>query len=77
MKTLVIKIDRESSLKQLLDLAKKLRLKTKVVEEKTEDAELEDWMRIGVQQISDAYGDDEPDISQITLKEPNPDYNPK
>ncbi len=76
MKTLVIDIDKDSSLKKLLELAKKLRLKTKVVDVKKEDQEREDWMRMGVQNISSAYSNDEPDISGLTLMEPNPKYKP-
>ncbi|MCB9224982.1 MAG: hypothetical protein H6582_12430 [Crocinitomicaceae bacterium] len=37
-------------------------------EEKTE------WKNIGLQGLSNAYGDDEPDYDDLTFFEPNPDY---
>lgn len=40
------------------------------------DDEREFWANVGLWGLSRAYADDEPDISHITLREPNPDYVP-
>lgn len=40
------------------------------------DEDREFWNRVGLWGLARAYGDDEPDISGITLLEPNPDYVP-
>jgi hypothetical protein len=74
MTTLVIKVDKKSSLTKLLELAKKLRLKTKVVETKTETVEHDEWMELSAQGFVNYFSDDEPDINHIILKEPNPGY---
>lgn len=34
------------------------------------------WTRLGATGLTRAYGEDEPDISGITLLEPNPEYKP-
>ncbi len=40
------------------------------------DDEREFWANVGLWGLSRAYAEDEPDISHITLLEPNPDYVP-
>jgi hypothetical protein len=40
------------------------------------DTELEDWRRFGLVNLGHAYSVDEPDISSIPVREPNPDYKP-
>ncbi|MCO6481370.1 MAG: hypothetical protein J5I62_01115 [Flavobacteriales bacterium] len=40
------------------------------------DDEREFWANVGLWGLSRAYAEDEPDISQIKLLEPNPDYIP-
>ena len=40
------------------------------------DDEREFWANVGLMGLARAYADDEPDISAITLLEPNPDYVP-
>ncbi len=77
MKTLIINIDKESTLEKFLMLAKKLHIKTKLVAplKKTEtDKEHEDWLKISMLSLNNAYAEDEPDINQIQVKEPNPNY---
>ena len=59
-----------------MELAKKLRLKTKLVESTEAGQEHDDWMRLGMQNLANAYSNDEPDIDNLTVKEPNPEYNP-
>ena len=77
MKALIISIDKESSLKKLMELAKKLRLKAKVVETKSDANEHDEWMQLSAQIFANAYSDNEPDISHLSLREPNPKYNPR
>lgn len=48
-----------------------------IVEHQPEDTESEDWSRFALHNLNNAYAEDEPDISQIQVKEPNPSYNPK
>ncbi|HLG35594.1 MAG TPA: hypothetical protein VI757_12000 [Bacteroidia bacterium] len=76
MKALIISIDNESSLKKLIAFAKKLRLRTKLVEADDAVQEHDDWMKLGMQNLAKAYGNDEPDIDNLAVKEPNPEYNP-
>lgn len=38
--------------------------------------EHDDWMKISTAGFANAYSEDEPDISHLILKEPNPEYNP-
>ena len=78
MTTLIINIDKESSLKPLLELVKKLHLKAKImsIDKKKTDEEHEDWMMLSAQSFAHAYTQDEPDINHLVLKEPNPEYNP-
>ncbi len=40
------------------------------------DEDREFWNLMGLHSFSRAYSEDEPDISKITLLEPNPDYVP-
>ena len=40
------------------------------------DEDREFWNQMGLRGLARAYGDDEPDISGMTLLEPNPDYIP-
>lgn len=77
MKTLIINIDNESTLEKFLTLAKKLHLKTKLIDtvNKTETSqEHEDWLKLAVVSLTNSYAEDEPDISEIQLKESNPEY---
>ena len=77
MRTLIIKIDKDSSLKMLLDLVKKLKLKAKLITGKSEmEQEHTDWMTLTAQNFAQGYSDDEPDISHLEIKEPNPQYKP-
>lgn len=77
MKTLIINVDKDTSLKKILDLLKKLKLKSKVLDRKEAEKEHEDWMKIGMLGLAKAYDDDEPDISHLKLKESNPEYKRK
>ena len=36
--------------------------------------EIDDWYNLAAKNFEGAYSDDEPDISEIVLKEPNPKY---
>ena len=77
MKTLIINIDKESTLEKFLMLAKKLHIKTKLVDTRKEaeiDSEQEDWLKISTISLNNMYTEDEPDISNIVVKEPNPSY---
>ena len=38
------------------------------------DEEREDWIRMSLMNLGNAYGDDEPEYSMDMIKEPNPDY---
>ena len=77
MRTLLIKIDKDSSLKAILDLVDRLKLKAKVVGMASDlESEHDEWLMLNVQNFSNGYADDEPDISHLELKEPNADYNP-
>lgn len=40
------------------------------------DDDYEAWRQFGMAALNRAYSDDEPDISNITLLEPNPEYKP-
>ena len=40
------------------------------------DEEEEEWPTAGMYLLNRAYGDDEPDISGLIAREPNPDYRP-
>ncbi|MBK9148305.1 MAG: hypothetical protein IPM12_10895 [Flavobacteriales bacterium] len=44
------------------------------IQDEAHDADREFWQRIGAMGLSRAYSDSEPDISGITLLEPNPEY---
>ena len=46
------------------------------VEIATKTDEREDMLKVGVQNLARAYSENEPDYDSITLKEPNPEYNP-
>ena len=49
----------------------------KMAEIENFSSEREEWAHFGLLNMSSAYSDDEPDISKLTLREPNPDYNPE
>lgn len=76
MTTLIINIDKDSSLKPLLELVKKLHLKAKVMstDKKESDEEQKDWMNFSAQNLNNAYGEHEPDYNLSMVKEPNPEY---
>jgi hypothetical protein len=77
MKTLIINIEEESVLEQFLSLAKKLNIKAKLVDsfkKNVEDKEQSEWLQIAIQSLNNGYAQDEPDISNIAVKEPNPTY---
>ncbi len=40
------------------------------------DPEYDSWREFALQTLNRGYADNEPDISHITLLEPNPDYRP-
>lgn len=40
------------------------------------DKEHDQWADLAMQGLAKAYSDDEPDYSDLTLKEPNPEYKP-
>jgi superfamily I DNA and RNA helicase len=48
-----------------------------IVEHQSEDTESQDWNRFALQNLNSAYAENEPDISHIQVKEPNPSYKPK
>ncbi len=76
MKTVIIKIEKESSLKLILDFVKKLKLKAKVVESE-KNKEQEEWSSFSAKGLANAYGKDEPDYTLNMVKEPNPAYKRK
>jgi len=39
-------------------------------------SEKEEWVHLGMQGLSMAYGSDEPDYANVQVKEPNPEYIP-
>ncbi len=41
---------------------------------KTSDEEREDWVRLSLESLALAYGDDEPEYSLDLIKEANPEY---
>ncbi len=78
MTTLIINIDKESSLTPLLELVKKLHLKAKVMttDKKEGYKEREEWLNFSAQNLNAAYGEKEPDYDLSMVKEPNPVYKP-
>jgi len=77
MKTLIINIDKESTLEKFLSLAKKLHIKTKLVDTSKEtetDTEHEEWLKLAMVSFANTYSEDEADISNIVVSEPNPKY---
>jgi hypothetical protein len=40
----------------------------------SEDPEWDDWTRLALSNLEDAYGEDEPEYSLEMIKRPNPDY---
>ncbi|HYV94741.1 MAG TPA: hypothetical protein VE978_23405 [Chitinophagales bacterium] len=48
----------------------------KIEIEHRENDERKDWGMLSMQGLSHAYGDDEPDYSDVPLIETNPDYKP-
>ena len=71
MKTVIINIDKDSSLKKVLEFVKKLRLKAKVVDDKTAAHERDELLVFSSQNLGKAYGNDEPDYDLSMVKEPN------
>jgi thioredoxin-related protein len=47
------------------------------IEIEQDSLEQEEWARFALKNLERAYGENEPDISDIVIKEPNPKYNPK
>ncbi len=41
---------------------------------KVSDEEREDWVRLSLESLARAYSDDEPEYSQDSIKEANPEY---
>ena len=41
---------------------------------KDSSEEREDWVRLSLQSLARAYGDDEPEYSRDQIKEANPEY---
>ncbi len=75
MKTVIIKIEKDNTLKQVLDFVKKLKLKVSVKDtDKESELEQDEWMSFSKQNLAKAYGDDEPEYDLSMLKEPNPEY---
>ncbi|MCG3167395.1 MAG: hypothetical protein POELPBGB_03185 [Bacteroidia bacterium] len=80
MKQIIINIP-ENKLSFIIDLLKKFDF-VKVVKQGEagkglkpgDDKEREEWAEIAKQGLAKAYGDDEPDYSDVQLKEPNPEY---
>ncbi len=48
----------------------------KIEVEKKSDDEREDWIKLSMKGLERAYTKDDPDISEIQVKEPNPKYDP-
>jgi hypothetical protein len=44
---------------------------------KDSSEEREDWVRLSLQSLERAYGDDEPEYSRDQIKEANPEYRLK
>lgn len=76
MKTVIIKIEKDSSLKLILDFVKKLKLKAKVVESE-KNKEQEEWNSFSAKGLANAYGENEPDYTLNMVKESNPAYKRK
>ena len=55
-------------------LAEGQHLKVLVPEADSVEAEREDWLRLSLQGLAGAYGEDEPAYGVDSLKEVNPDY---
>ena len=64
--------------KGLADLRAELKAEHNVLVETDPpmDDDYDTWREFAVVALNRAYADDEPDISHITLLEPNPDYEP-
>lgn len=45
-----------------------------VTVDRKEDEEREYWYKLGAEHFASAYGEDEPDYSEMDIKEPNPEY---
>ncbi len=43
-------------------------------EKNSSETEAEDWTKFSVKNLERAYGEDEPDYSNVLVKEPNPQY---
>lgn len=75
MKTVIIKIEKDNTLKQVLDFVKKLKLKVSVKDtDKESELEQDEWMNFSKQNLAKAYGTDEPEYDLSMLKEPNLEY---
>lgn len=82
MKQITLSIP-ENKFNFIIDLLKKFDFVKVVKQEevkspnkKEEDRELDEWTDIAMQGLAKTYGDDEPDYSDVILKEPNPEYKP-
>jgi len=45
-----------------------------ILESKVDDKEINEWGKLSLAHLDDAYGTDEPEYSISLVKEPNPDY---
>lgn len=54
------------------DIAKQYGIR--VTKEQKENKEHEEWSRFSMQNLASAYGENEPDYSNVKIKEPNPNY---
>lgn len=57
-----------------LDLAPDTKLIVTVVPTEDSDQARDDWLRLSTEGLARAYGDDEPEHTIDTIKEPNPEY---
>ncbi len=48
----------------------------KIEVEQKKDEEREDWIKLSMKGLDKGYAKDDPDISSIPVREPNPKYNP-
>ena len=65
---------RQILLDELYQLEPNTRLAVTILPEAAEDEEREDWLRLSMQGLAAAYGDDEPEYTIDMVKGLNPDY---
>lgn len=72
--TITLKTDIAKDLELILALAQRLHLEIIEVDEEKEENDF--FYKLGMQNFSTAYGDDEPEYTLADLKEVNPYFKP-